>query len=161
MQNEPFPNVTRAPYKTLIWEAINKCGGGVDYVSENILNQGWMEHGCFHYNDRQYSTLILIDVERMHPETSQQLLRFVEGGGKLLCIDTIPYKSLGLSGDIAMKDSIVRSNFEQIRACGDRFVFVEPPQEGFIPWYDSLMHVYDLPHYLDMATPDPFVMHNL
>ena len=160
MQNEPFPNTTRAPYKTLIWEAINKCGGGVDYVSENIINEGTMKRGEFQYNDRRYNTLILIDVERMHPETSQQLLRFVKSGGKLLCIDTIPYQSLGLSGDIAMKDSIVRHCFEQIRTFEDRFVFVEPPKEGFIPWYDSLMHRYALPHYLDIETPDPFVMQN-
>ena len=160
MQNEPFPNVTRAKYKTLIWEAINKCGGGVDYVTENILNEGKMKHGTFRYNDRRYNTLILIDVERMHPETSQQLLRFVQGGGKLLCIDTIPYKSLGLSGDIAVKDSIVQSNFEQIQTYKDRFVFAEPPKEGFIPWYDSLMMTEQLPHYLDVEQPDPYVMQN-
>ena len=160
MQNEPFPNTTRAPYKTMIWEAINKCGGGVDYVSENILNEGEMKRGKFLFGDRRYSTLILIDVERIHPETAEQLLRFVNGGGQLLCIDTIPYQSLGLSGDIFAKDSIVRKCFEQIRSYDDRFIFVEPPKEGFIPWYDSLMHVYDLPHYLDIETPDPFVMQN-
>ena len=160
MQNEPFPNTTRAPYKTLIWEAINKCGGGVDYVSENIINEGEMRHGKFCFGERRYNTLMLIDVESLHPETSQQLLKFVEGGGKLLCIDTIPYKSLGLNGNIAEKDSIVRSSFEQIQHFGDRFAFVEPPQEGFITWYDSLMHRLDVPHYLDIESPDPFVMQN-
>ena len=160
MQNEPFPNTTRAPYKTMIWEAINKCGGGVDYVSENIINAGEMKRGEFRFGDRHYNTLILIDIERIHPETAKQLLHFVEGGGKLLCIDTIPYQSLGLSGDIAMKDAVVQSCFDQIQAFYDRFVFVEPPKEGFISWYDSLMHVYDLPHYLDIETPDPFVMQN-
>lgn len=160
MQNEPFPNTTRAPYKTMIWEAINKCGGGVDYVSENIINEGEMHHGEFCYGERRYNTLMLIDVESLHPETSQQLLQFVEGGGKLLCIDTIPYKSLGLKGNIAEKDSIVRSTFEQIMCYEDRFAFVEPPQEGFITWYDSLMHCYNLPHYLDIETLDPFVMQN-
>lgn len=160
MQNEPFPNTTRAPYKTMIWEAINKCGGGVDYVSENIINEGEMHHGEFCYGERRYNTLMLIDVESLHPETSQQLLQFVEGGGKLLCIDTIPYKSLGLKGNIAEKDSIVRSTFEQIMCYEDRFAFVEPPQEGFITWYDNLMHCYNLPHYLDIETPDPFVMQN-
>ena len=160
MQNEPFPNTTRAPYKTMIWEAINKCGGGVDYVTENIINDGHINKGSICYNDRRYNTLILIDVERIHPETSQQLLRFVQNGGQLLCIDTIPYQSLGLSGDIAKKDSIVRSSFEQIQSYGDRFAFVEPPQEGFITWYDSLMHQLDVPHYLNIEVPDPFVMQN-
>ena len=160
MQNEPFPNTTRAPYKTMIWEVINKCGGGVDYVSENIIQQSIIKRGNLCFNQRKYNTLMLIDVESLHPETAQQLLGFVKNGGRLLCIDTIPYQSLGLSGDIAIKDSIVQSCFKQIRAFDDRFIFLEPPQEGFIPWYDSLMHRYDLPHYLDIETPDPFVMQN-
>jgi len=160
MQNEPFPNTTRAPYKTLIWEAINKCGGGVDYVSENIIKQSTINKGNLCYNQRRYNTLMLIDVESLHPETAEQLLRFVEDGGKLLCIDTIPYQSLGLSGDLVKKDSIVKNCFEQIRAFEDRFIFVEPPKEGFIPWYDSLMHAENLPHYLDIETPNPYVMQN-
>ena len=160
MQNEPFPNTTRAPYKTMVWEAINKCGGGVDYVSENIINEGEMRHGEFCFGERHYNTLILIDIERLHPKTAEHLLHFVEGGGRLLCIDTIPYQSLGLSGNTAMKDSIVHHCFEQIRTFNDRFVFVEPPKEGFIPWYDSLMHCYNLPHYLDIENPNPFVMQN-
>jgi hypothetical protein len=160
MQNEPFPNTTRAPYKTMIWEAINKCGGGVDYVSESIIKGSEIKKGHFCYNQRRYNTLMLIDVESLHPETAEQLLHFVKSGGRILCIDTIPYQSLGLSGDIVAKDSIVRTCFDQIRRNADRFVFVEPPREGFIAWYDSLMHRYDLPHYLDIERPDPFVMQN-
>ena len=160
MQNEPFPNVTRAPYKTFLWEAINKCGGGVDYVTENILREGMIKRGEFRFNERRYNTLILIDIERIHPETANQLLDFVQTGGKLLCIDTIPYKSLGLSGDIQIKDSLVRNCFRQIQAMDGRFVFVEPPQEGFLAWYDSLMKAEQLPHYLDVESPDPYVMQN-
>ena len=160
MQNEPFPNTTRAKYKTMIWEAISQCGGGVDYVSENILQQSMVKRGNLCFNQRKYNTLMLIDVERMHPETALQLLQFVKTGGKLLCIDTIPYQSLGLSGDCLAKDSVVRSCFKQLQAFDDRFVFVEPPKEGFISWYDSLMRAEQLPHYLDIETPSPFVMQN-
>ena len=160
MQNEPFPSTTRAPYKTLIWEAINKCGGGVDYVSENILNQSAIKDGDFCFNQRKYSTLMLIDVESLHPKTAEQLLRFVETGGKILCIDTIPYQSLGLPQHHAENDSLVRFTMEKVMQHKDNFVFVEPPQEGFIPWYYSLMRAQNLPHYLDIESPNPFVMQN-
>jgi len=160
MQNEPFPNTTRAPYKTLIWEAINKCGGGVDYVSENIINQSEIKRGNLCFNNRRYNTLLLIDVESLHPETAEQLLKFVETGGKVLCIDTIPYQSLGLRENYAERDSLVKSTMEKVMQHTDHFVFVKPPQEGFIPWYDSLMCAENLPHYLDIESPDPFVMQN-
>ena len=169
MQNEPFPNTTRAPYKTLIWEAINKCGGGVDYVSENIINQSNIKKGNLCFNKRKYNTLMLIDVESLHPETAHRLLEFVESGGKIVCIDTIPYQSLGLRSDYATKDSLVKTTMEKAMQHSERFVFAEPPKEGFIPWYDTLMRQIPpfkwargikLPHYLDIENPDPFVMQN-
>ena len=160
MQNEPFPNTTRAPYKTMIWEAINKCGGGVDYVSENIINASIIKKGNLCFNERRYNTLMLIDVESLHPETAEQLLRFVETGGKLVCIDTIPYQSLGLRPNSGGRDSLVKATMEKVMRHEDRFVFIEPPKEGFIPWYDSLMRCHNLPHYLDIETPDPYVMQN-
>ena len=160
MQNEPFPNTTRAPYKTMIWEAINKCGGGVDYVSENIINQSDIKRGNLYFNQRNYNTLMLIDVESLHPETAEQLLKFVETGGKVICIDTIPYQSLGIRQYYSERDSLVKATMEKVMQHTDNFVFVEPPKEGFIPWYDSLMQAENLPHYLDIESPDPFVMQN-
>jgi hypothetical protein len=160
MQNEPFPNTTRAPYKTMIWEAINKCGGGVDYVSENIINQSTIKKGNLCFNQRRYNTLMLIDVESLHPETAEQLLRFVETGGKVVCIDTIPYQSLGLRENYTKRDSLVKATMNKVMQYEGQFFFVEPPKEGFIPWYDSLMRAEHLPHYLDIESPDPFVMQN-
>ncbi len=169
MQNEPFPNTTRAPYKTLIWETINKCGGGVDYVSENIINQSNIKKGNLCFNKCKYNTLMLIDVESLHPETSKQLLRFVETGGKIVCIDTIPYQSLGRPGNHQKNDSLVKATMDKVMQHKEQFVFVEPPKEGFILWYDSLMRQISpfkeargikLPHYLDIENPDPFVMQN-
>jgi len=159
-------------------------------VSENIINQSDIKKGNLCFNQRKYNTLMLIDVESLHPETSEQLLRFVETGGKLICIDTIPYKSLGLGNSLegmsyrteqpidmlprssvdmtwaaqraylCLQDSIVKATIEKAMQHKDRFVFVEPPKEGFIAWYDSLMKAEGLPHYLDIESPDPFVMQN-
>ncbi len=160
MQNEPFPNTTRAPYKTMIWEAINKCGGGVDYVSENIIKASTIKKGNLCFNQRKYNTLMLIDVESLHPTTAEQLLKFVETGGKIVCIDTIPYQSLGRPCDHQKNDSLVKATMEKVMRHTDNFVFVEPPKEGFIPWYDSLMYAERLPHYLNIESPDPYVMQN-
>ena len=160
MQNEPFPNTTRAPYKTMIWEAINKCGGGVDYLSENIINQSDIKKGNLCFNERKYNTLMLIDVESLHPETAEQLLRFVETGGKILCIDTIPYQSLGMPQHHQENDSLVKATMQKIMQHKGQFVFVEPPKEGFIAWYDSLMQAEQLPHYINIERPNPYVMQN-
>lgn len=160
MQNEPFPNTTRAKYKSFVWEAINKTGGGVDYVTENILNDGQIKKGSFCYNERKYNTLILIDVERLHTETSQRIADFVEQGGKVICIDTVPYKSLGLADNYTTGDSIVKANIAKAQQHKRNFIFTEPPTDGFTAWYDSLMRAEGLPHYLDIETSNPYVMQN-
>jgi hypothetical protein len=60
----------------------------------------------------------------------------------------------------AENDSMVKATMEKVMQYKDNFVFVEPPKEGFIPWYDSLMKAEQLPHYLDIESPDPYVMQN-
>ena len=103
---------------------------------------------------------MLIDVESLHPETAEQLLKFVETGGKVICIDTIPYQSLGRPNNHQKHDSLVKATMDKVMQHKEQFVYVEPPKEGFIPWYDSLMQAESLPHYLDIESPNPFVMQN-
>lgn len=159
MQNEPFPNVTRAKYKTFIWECISKTGGGSDYITENIINKSDIKKGKINFNERSYNTLIIIDVESLFPETAKNIARFAQSGGKVICIDTIPYKSLGLRSDKKIQDSIVNHYItEVVESKG--FVFAEQPQEGFLAWYDSLMRAENLPHYIDIAEPDMYLMQN-
>lgn len=159
MQNEPFPNVTRAQYKTFIWECISKTGGGSDYVTENIINNAYINKGVISFNERKYNTLIIIDVESLFPETAKNIAQFAQSGGKVICIDTIPYKSLGLRKDKNIQDSIVNHYITEVSKC-ENFVFVKPPQEGFLPWYDSLMKAENLPHYMDIETPNMYLMQN-
>lgn len=159
MQNEPFPNVTRAQYKTFIWECISKTGGGSDYITENIINNAHINKGVISFNERKYNTLIIIDVESLFPETAKNIAQFAQNGGKVICIDTIPYKSLGLRKGKKVQDSIVNHYITEVSKCGN-FVFVKPPQEGFLPWYDSLMKAENLPHYMDIETPDMYLMQN-
>lgn len=180
MQNEPFPSRTNVPYKTFIWESISKCGGNSDYVSENIINQCNIENGKLSFNKNcQYDMLILIDVERLKPETACKLVEFAQNGGRVLCIDTIPHKSLGMfvpsdhfdvsfntinyrqSWNNTQADSVVQACMEQLRQMDEyHFLFVHSPKENFLTWYDSLMNNYQLPHLLDVENPNAYVMQN-
>ncbi|MBR5719780.1 MAG: glycoside hydrolase family 2 [Bacteroidales bacterium] len=160
MQNEPFPSTTISQYKTLVWESISKCGGGCDYVSESVIGDALVKNGCLCYNSRKYSVLILIAVERLLPETANKIMDFVSKGGRVLAIEKEPHLSLGYSHDYHTKDKIVSDAFEKIRLFSNNYVFVDRPEKDFIPWYDSLMKKYDLPHYLDVEKPNAYVMQN-
>jgi hypothetical protein len=72
-QRDPFPNVSYPPYVHKVWEAIHQNGNGCDYVSEQVLQNATSSNGSLTYNTRSYQTLVLIEVETMHPETAKAI----------------------------------------------------------------------------------------
>ena len=159
MQNEPFPSAINAPYQTLVWEAIVKNGGSCDYVSEKILRDSRMEKGSLCYGNRRYQTLFLINVESVSAETAAQLQRFAACGGRIVCVETEPYQSLGMHADNAAEDAKVKACMDAIRQqYPDRYIFVNKPESDFIGWYRNLQDKYNLPHAMTVAEPNPYVM---
>ena len=165
MQNEPFPSTTIVPYKTFIWEAISKCGGNADYVTESILRQATIEDGLLKYNKSAYKLLILTNVERMSVDVARKVLDFARGGGRVLCIETIPHQSLGMQispdYNIHQADSLVKYYFDWMQLIDSTgFIFAHKPDSNYLEWYDDLMHHYELPHAIDVRQPNPYLMQN-
>lgn len=159
MQNEPFPSDTNVKYKTLVWEAINKNGSGCDYVSESIIQKAEMKDGALHYGSRKYTTLFLVEVESMHPETARKLYDFVACGGRIFCIEAYPHKSLGLS-NFEARDKEVVELVEKMKTMEDRFIMVKKPEKDFIGWYKDLQKKYAISSYMTIEKPDPYLMQN-
>ena len=160
MQNEPFPNNTIAQYKTLIWEAINKCGGGCDYVSESIICDATVQYGNICYNSRKYSVLFLIAVERLQQNTVQKLLEFVSKGGHIFSIEKEPHLSLSYNADYKNNDKLIQKTVDKIKSFKDNYVLIDKPENNFIFWYANLIKKYNLPHYVDVEKPNLYVMQN-
>lgn len=165
MQNEPFPSRTIVPYKTFIWEAISKCGGNADYITESILKDAEIRDGQLCYGSCAYKLLILTNVERITPEVAHKILDFARQGGRVLCIETVPDRSLGMYVappiDNHQADSIVRDCMARLQAMDStRFVFAHKPDSNFLDWYQALMQHYNLPHVLGIDHPNPYLMQN-
>ncbi|MBN2173700.1 MAG: glycoside hydrolase family 2, partial [Bacteroidales bacterium] len=94
-QTEPFPANLNVPYTSLIWESIHKTGGGADYTSENIIQQSEVKKGKLCFGPKKYSTIFLVEVSGMFPETLEKLYEFASEGGRIFCIEKYPEKSLG------------------------------------------------------------------
>jgi hypothetical protein len=160
MQNEPFPFIINVPYQTLLWEAMNKCGNGVDYVSEPILRDAKVSKGGLHYGKRKYSSLFLIEIERIDPDTLAVLYAFVASGGKVFCIERYPEQSLGWNNHEA-RDREVKRWVEKLKMFPDRFVRLKKPDDNdFVKWYPAIQRQYGLTPFVTIADPDPYVMAN-
>lgn len=160
VQTDPFPEKLNVPYTSLIWESIHKNGGGVDYITEIIINQSTVKKGKLCYGPKAYGTLFLVEVSGINPETIAKLYDFVVSGGRIFCIEKYPDKSLGLRG-YKDKNKEVKSWVEKLKKYPDRFILVKKPDDNrFLEWYRSLMLKYKIPHYLDIESPNRFVMQN-
>jgi hypothetical protein len=160
MQNEPFPGIIRAPYTSLLWEAMHKTGNGADYVSETVIIGSTVDKGWLCYGKRRYNSLFLIEVERMYPATLAKLYDFVASGGRVFCIQTCPSKSLGWK-DHEQHDREVTAWVEKLKTFPDRFILLEKPaDDDFMAWYPTIQQRYRLTPFVSIDRPDPFMMVN-
>ncbi|MEP6747696.1 MAG: glycosyl hydrolase [Bacteroidota bacterium] len=155
-QNEPFPSFTHPGYLSLIWESIHQNGNACDYISEAIIRGAEMKDGYLNYGSRKYHTIFLVQVESMEPSAAQKLITFVENGGKIFCLGTIPGKSLGWL-DHKQKDEVVKAAFLKIQAYPDRFTLLTAPQKDFIGWYKEIQLKYNISPYVIIDKPNRFV----
>ena len=161
MQNEPFPSSINKPYQSLVWEAMNKNGNGTDYISEPLICASTISDGMLHYGPRSYKNLFLIGVERMNPETLAKLYEFAQQGGRIFCVETVPYKSLGWK-DHEKRDAEVKAWIEKLQAMPEQFIHLEKPTDNdFITWYAGVQKQYGITPTVQIESPDPFVMANL
>lgn len=155
-QNEPFPLITYPDYLINVWEAMHRCGNGCDYVSDRVIRDAQIKNGRLVYGPRSWHTLVLIQVERMDPETTAKLLQFAEAGGRIFCIETYPHKSPGLNNREA-RDREVQSHLEQLKKYPDRFVLIRKPEKDFTAWYKQIQQQYNITPYVKVEDPTQYV----
>lgn len=84
---------------------IQKAGYWFDYVNDDALKGPGMDN---------YDTLLLIDCERIPPDTMEAISRFAAKGGKVLAAEGLPSKACGL------KD--YQENTEKVRETGEKLL---------------------------------------
>ncbi|MEI7421824.1 MAG: glycosyl hydrolase [Prolixibacteraceae bacterium] len=160
VQTDPFPEKLNIPYTSLIWESINKNGGAADYTTEIIINDSVVRHGKLCYGPKQYGTVFLVEVTSTAPATLSKLYDFVASGGRIFCIEKYPEKSLGLV-NAKERDMEIQTWKEKLKSFPDRFILIQKPKDNrFLEWYKEIMTKYNIPHYLQIESPDRFVMQN-
>lgn len=158
VQTDPFPEKLNVPYTSLLWEAISKNGGNADYITEMILQDCKIEKGNLCYGKRKYSVLFLPGIKRMSPKSIARLLEFVQSGGRVVAIETLPQMSLGLQ-DQVKNDAEVQAILRKLQSYPDRFIATSKPEDNnFMDWYHLAMQRFRLPHYLHIDQPNRYVM---
>lgn len=160
VQTDPFPEKLNVPYTSLLWEAIHKTGGSADYLTELILKDAKIKKGQILFGEKAYGTLFLPGVKSLGVDTAKKLYDFVQTGGKLVCIETIPSQSIGFK-DMEKRDREVATWMAKIEALGDGFTFVNKPTDNkFLEWYQDFHQQHQLPKSVNISNPNRFFMQN-
>jgi hypothetical protein len=155
-QNEPFPTLVHPSYQTLIWEAIHKNGNGCDHVSEKTIQGSDMHDRYMHYGPRKYRILFLIEVESMEPDTAKKLHDFIVAGGRIFCLEKVPYKSPGWN-DHMRRDEEVKQWIDKMKNYPEQFILLKKPENNFLSWYKRTQEQYQLAPYVQIDKPNPFI----
>jgi len=159
-QRDPFPVVKYPPYQHNIWEAIQQSGFGCDYVSEKILQESTYTDGHMDYKTRKYTTLILLEVETILPETAKALDQFAETGGKIVFVETTPYRSPEFM-EYGNKDALVKETIAKLLTDHSDKVGIHPrPDQDLMMWFKDIRERFGLKPYLEIRNPDPFINQN-
>jgi hypothetical protein len=159
-QRDPFPVVNHPEYQHNVWEAIHQNGFGCDYLSEKIVQRSTFANGRMKYGDRSYTTLILLEVETMLPDTAQSLEEFADSGGRIICIEKTPFRSPEfLKHD--EKDALVRSTMEKILSKDPERTGTHPAPGGdMIQWFKVISEKFHMKPYMEIPRPDRFILQN-
>jgi hypothetical protein len=155
-QNEPFPSFYYPAYLSLVWEAMHQNGNACDYISEAVIRDAEMKDGQLQFGPRKYHTIFLAGVQSLEPAAAQKLLAFVQNGGRVFCIESIPGKSLGLQ-NWQQRDKEVQDIISQLKSFSDRFIFLPKPDKDFLQWYKTIQQQYNLTPYVTIREPNVFV----
>ncbi len=159
-QRDPFPVVKYPPYQHNVWEAIQQQGFGCDYVSEKILQESSYSNGQMNFKSRKYSTLILLEVETILPETADALDQFAQNGGKIIFIENTPYRSPEFV-DNDKKDGRVKEIIDKILSRNPDRVGVYPrPDKELLVWFEDIRQKFNLKPYIEISKPDRFINQN-
>jgi hypothetical protein len=153
LQRQPYPQVTQPSYQFQLWEAIHQNGQGCDDISEGLLQEGDAHQGAWHYGDRRYTTIILMEVTTLQPASAKALAAFAEAGGRIIFIGDAPSRSPGYL-DYQANDKTVQQTIARILdEYGDRCHVVEPPGDDLTGWYQRLQETAGMQPYVQLDQP--------
>ncbi len=124
LQYYPFPTDHYPWYEYLMARAFQKVGVGTDYLSEEVIQDAKIRGGELRYNDRRYELLVLLSVSALQTDTAEKIADFVAKGGKVVFLDQLPNRGLGLMHQGEKKQAVSKAIH---RAREDGAFFLQAP----------------------------------
>ncbi|WP_316786459.1 glycosyl hydrolase [Pedobacter frigiditerrae] len=156
VQWDPFPEKAFPDYAHNVWEAIHQNGGGCDYVSEYVLQNSKSANGKLTYGPRIYKTLIVVELETMHPDTAKSISNYIASGGKVIFIGKQPSHAPGLKGK-AMDKQVLDTIKQAKQKYPTNAIEYPSPTGEILTWYKDLQTKAGIKPFIKIDKPSSSV----
>jgi len=140
-----------------LWQTLSQNGSSCEYLNQQVIRNMEAKNGKLVYGPMQYETLWLARVISLHPETAQVIQSYVESGGTLLMIDSVPHRSLSLK-HAARNDSVINAIFTNlITEYPNQVFFFNSPEEKdrLMEWTRDLLDRTGIARQVIISDPNP------
>ncbi|XOV93647.1 MAG: glycosyl hydrolase [Bacteroidota bacterium] len=145
-------------YLYRLWEPISQLGSSCEYINERIIREGSKSKGTLSFGPMDYEALIIAGVTSINPETVFALMDYVEKGGKLIFIGSIPSRTASMK-DMDKDQEVVDIVDLLFKEYPKQVIYLDPPvdESNLLEWSKRLWNEHDLPKDLEIMNPDPDV----
>jgi len=140
-----------------MWQTLSQNGSSCEYLNQKVICNADVENGKLVYGPMKYETLWLAGIKSLNPNTARIIKKYVENGGTLIIIDSLPDRSLSLQNG-TLNDSIVESAFRyMITDYPDQIFFVKSPGERshLMEWTSDILDLTSNTRQVTISDPNP------
>lgn len=142
-------------YMYELWESFSQAGSSVEYINERVIREGEKEKGQLRFGPMNYHALIIAGVGSMELETARSVADYVESGGKLVIMDSIPARDPRLQHE--ENDQKIKDIFRNLVEQYPEKVYLSglPVDSDNLPeWTMELIGRLELPLDVEILNPD-------
>ncbi len=138
-----------------LWESTSQLGSSVEYINERIIREADKSNATIEFGPMQYKALLLASVGSIELETAEAIEEYVENGGKVVIVDSLPKRDprFNVPDD---NDAKIAAIFQKLIDNTEQVFFKEAPKnsEQLLSWTRDLFLTAQLPKDLEIINPD-------
>jgi len=138
-----------------LWESASQLGSSVEYINERIIREADKSNATIEFGPMQYKALVLASVGSIELETAEAIAQYVDNGGKLVIVDSLPKRDprYNVPDD---NDAKITAIFQSLTDNTEQVFYVEAPKNSdeLLNWTRDLFLAAQLPKDLEIANPD-------
>ena len=160
LDRNPFN--TEPWYLHSIWQAFSSNGIAIDFINGSIVTKASFKNGRFDYNGMSYDALMICDVASLEMPVARSILQYVEAGGKIIFLGTLPSQCPGMANKEEL-NSLVKSSIQRAIESGAHIEKapdenLKGNMEQLVQWTGNLIENYQLKPGIIITDPDPYLM---